>query len=291
MRVCGFSFIRNGVKYDFPFEQSLRSILPLCDKVIVAVGKSEDHTAERVKAIDSKIEVMETVWDDSQKAGGRVFALETNKAFQAIPPEYDWAFYIQGDEVIHEADYPVIRKAMEEQLNNRKIDGLLFNYRHFFGSYSYVGAKYSWYRREVRVIRNNKDFFSYRDAQGFRKKPNEKLRVKLIDASVYHYGWVRNPNALQMKINDNIHIYKRENTESYFEELSKSVYDYQSAGEPVEPFRGTHPEVMKERVKLQNWPFQPDLSLKYVSLKDKFKRIIFRFTGWFPMEYRNYKKV
>ena len=94
MLVCGFSFIRNGEKFDFPFEQALRSILPLCDKVVVAVGKSEDHTVEKVRAIDTKIEVIETVWDDSHKSGGRVFALETDKAFQAISPEYDWAFYI-----------------------------------------------------------------------------------------------------------------------------------------------------------------------------------------------------
>lgn len=291
MKVCGFSFLRNGVKFDFPFEQAIRSILPVCDAFYIAVGKSHDDSLERVKAIDPRICILETVWDDSQKEGGRVFALETDKAFQAIPSEYDWAFYIQGDEVLHEQYLPVVRHAMEKYLDQRKVDGLLFNYLHFFGSYDYVGAKYSWYRREVRIIRNNKDIFSYRDAQGFRKKPNNKLHVKLIDAWIYHYGWVRNPMALQQKIQANLHIYARNNVEQQQEELSKSVYDYIQANEPVIPFSGTHPAIMHERIQKQNWPFKPDDQLRYASKKDRFKRMITRYTGWHIGEYRNYIRI
>lgn len=291
MKVCGFSFIRNGVKFDYPFAESLRSLLPLCDKVIVAVGNSDDDTLNVVKSIDPKIEVFETVWDDTQKAGGRVLALETEKAFRAIADEYDWAFYLQGDEILHEKDYPAIRHAMEQYVDDKKVDGLLFNYCHFFGSYDFVGAKYSWYRREVRIIRNNKDFFSYRDAQGFRKKPNDKLNVKLIDATVYHYGWVRKPDAMQEKIKENIAVYKKDKVEEYYEEFSKSIYNYQEAKEPVKKFTGEHPAVMHERIEKQNWPFTPDLKLKYASSKDKLKRIVFSITGWIPGEYKNYKKI
>ncbi|MFY7879158.1 MAG: glycosyltransferase family 2 protein [Lacibacter sp.] len=291
MRVCGFSFIRNGIKYDYPFEQSLKSILPLCEKVVVAVGQSDDETLKRVKALDPKIEILETVWDDGQKEGGRVLALETDKAFQAVSAEYDWAFYIQGDEVVHEKYYPAIRKSMEQHLNDKRVEGLLFNYHHFFGSYDYVGSKYSWYRREVRIIRNDKSIFSYRDAQGFRKKPNEKLHVKLIPAAIHHYGWVRNPAAMQQKINANIHIYMREDSTAAYEAMSKSVYDYQTANEPVERYLDTHPAVMEERIRLQNWPFQPDMKKKYASTKDRLKRTIYKLTGWYPGEYRNYKLI
>ena len=200
MKVCGFSFVRNGIKFDYPFAEAIRSILPLCDEVIVAVGNSEDNTLETIESIDPKVKAIQTVWDENIREGGAVFASETNKAFQAIPAEYDWAFYIQGDEVIHEKYLPVIKKSMEDNLQNKKVEGLLFNYQHFFGSYDYVGAKYSWYRREIRIVRNQKDIFSFRDAQGFRIGDNRKLHVKLIDAYVYHYGWVREPTALHKKI-------------------------------------------------------------------------------------------
>lgn len=290
MKVCGFSFVRNGVTYDYPFKEAYQSILPICDSMVVAVGQSTDNTLEVVKSIDPKIKVIETTWDDTKRDGGRVLAIETDKAFQAIPAEFDWAFYIQGDEVVHESYLPVIKEAMEKYLNDTRVDGLLFNYIHFFGSYDYVGVKYSWYRREVRVIKNNKDIFSWRDAQGFRIRPKRKLRVKLINASIHHYGWVRNPKALQQKINANIFLYK-DNAKEQQEELNDLTFNYDKQHEPVVLFKGSHPNVMKDRINEQNWNYRPDTSLIYSSLKDKFKRLTFKYTGWIPGEYRNYIRI
>jgi hypothetical protein len=287
MKVCGFSFVRNGVKFDYPFKEAILSILPLCDEVIVAVGKSDDSTLELVRAIDPKVKVLETVWDETIRRGGEVFASETNKAFQAIPAEYDWAFYIQGDEVLHEKYLPVVKKAMEDNLADNRVEGLLFNYQHFFGSYDYVGAKYSWYRREIRIVRNQKNIFSFRDAQGFRIANNRKLQVKLIDAYIYHYGWVREPTALQKKIQSNIRLYRPDAGEKE-KTAAATRYEYDKAEEPVMKFKGTHPAIMKERILRKNWPFNPDPSLKYASGKDKFKRIIAKWTGWYPGEYKNY---
>ena len=290
MKVCGFSFVRDGVKLDYPFIEAIRSILPICDEVVVAVGKSADDTLDKLRSIDPKVTILETEWDERLQQG-RVLAAETDKAFQAIPAKYDWAFYIQGDEVIHEQYLPVIRQAMEKNLHNKKVDGLLLKYRHFFGSYDYVGAKYSWYRREIRVVRNNKNIFSFRDAQGFRKKPNEKLRVKLIDAYVFHYGWVRHPSALKEKEKVKIRLYRKDDTTLDWYEDHMEHYTYERASEPVQLFTGTHPAVMHERIARQNWPYQPDLSIRYFSRKDRFKRIIGRWTGWYPGEYKNYRII
>lgn len=290
MKVCGFSFVRNGVKFDYPFAEAIRSILPLCDEVIVAVGKSQDNTLEMVQSIDSKITVIETLWDKTIRQGGRVFASETDKAFQAIPASYDWAFYIQGDEVVHEKYLPVIKKAMQDNLADKKVEGLLFNYLHFFGSYDYIGAKHSWYRREIRIVRNRKDIFSFRDAQGFRIGAGKKLRVKLIDAYIYHYGWVREPTAMHEKIRSSTFFYTKNGTDSKKTDTTVH-YEYDKAAEPVVRFEDTHPTVMKQRISRKNWPFHPDTSLKYASAKDKFKRIIAKWTGWVPGEYKNYTIV
>ncbi|MEK6780191.1 MAG: glycosyltransferase family 2 protein [Bacteroidota bacterium] len=290
MKVCGFTFVRNGVKFDYPFEEAIRSMLPICDEIIVAVGNSDDDTLVRVKAIDPKVTVIETIWDETLREGGKVLASETDKAFQAIPSHYDWAFYIQGDEVVHEKYLPTIKKGMLDYLGNPNVEGLLFNYTHFFGSYEYVGLKYSWYRREIRIIRNNKNNFSYKDAQGFRKKPNEKLKVKLIDAHIFHYGWAREPEALQGKEKSKAMFYHGDNWIS--RNFSRSnKYEYDSMLEPIRKYTETHPEVMKERIGRQNWKFNPDLSLKYSSLKDKFKRVMGDWTGWYPGEYKNYKRL
>ena len=202
MKVSGFTFIRNAIKYDYPIVEAIRSILPLCDEVVVAVGNSDDGTLELVRSIDPKVKIIETVWDDSLRTGGRVLAVETDKAFAAVSPDSDWAFYIQGDEVIHEKYLDIIRESMEKHLHNKEVDGLLFHYEHFYGSYDYVGTSSSWYRNEIRVIRNDKSIYAYRDAQGFRKGNNKKLRVKRVEAYVYHYGWVKPPEVMQRKQED-----------------------------------------------------------------------------------------
>ena len=64
MKLSAFTFVRNAVKYDYPVLESIKSILPVVDEFIVAVGNSEDDTLALIKSIDSpKIKIIETVWD------------------------------------------------------------------------------------------------------------------------------------------------------------------------------------------------------------------------------------
>ena len=187
MKVSGFTFIRNAILYDYPIVEAITSILPICDEFIVAIGHSDDQTTALINSINSpKIKIIPTVWDDTLRAGGRVLAVETDKAFAAIASDSDWCFYIQGDECVHEKYLPIIKEAMELNLPNKNVEGLLFNYLHFYGSYDFIGTARKWYRNEIRIIRNNKKITSFRDAQGFRID-NRKLNVKKIAAAVYHY--------------------------------------------------------------------------------------------------------
>ena len=290
MKVCGFSFIRNAVQFDYPIVEAIQSILPLCDAFVVAVGKSEDKTLELISGINSpKIRIIETSWDDSLREGGKVLASETDKAFQYISEEYDWAFYIQGDEVVHEKYLPVIKQAMIDQLDDKRIEGLLFKYVHFYGSYDYVGEALTWYRKEIRIIRNRKDIFSFKDAQGFRKRPNDKLNVKLIDACVHHYGWVRDPRALQRK---NTSMQKLWHDDDWVDKnIAKAEeFDYGDA-ESLSVFKGTHPKVMQTRIQRKNWSFDRDLTKDRFTLKDKVRLLVERLTGWRMGEYKNYKLV
>ncbi|HNV52446.1 MAG TPA: hypothetical protein PLH91_06560 [Tenuifilaceae bacterium] len=184
MKVCGFTIVRNAIKYSYPVIESIKSILPLCDQMVVAVGKSDDETLNLIKSInDEKIVIVETVWDDSLRKDGLVLSVETNKALDAIVGEYDWCFYIQADEVLHEKYHPVIKSEMERWANDKNVEGLLFKYLHFWGTFDYVGVSRKWYRREIRIVRHDSRIRSYKDAQGFRKD-DRKLNVKLIDAYI-----------------------------------------------------------------------------------------------------------
>ena len=290
MKVTGFTFIRNAIKFDYPVAEAIKSILTVCDDFVVAVGDSDDSTLELINSIDKqKIRVFRTVWDNSpeMKEGGKVFAKETDKAFQAIPEDSDWAFYIQGDEVIHEKYLGNIVAAMEKWKDDDSVDGLLFNYLHFYGSYDYVGHSPRWYNHEIRVVKNNKSIYSYRDAQGFRIGDNKKLKVKPVNAYVYHYGWVKEPDTMMNKLKNSQTFYKgmkwRRNA------TSNQTYDYSSI-DSLKLFIETHPLVMKEHINRKNWNFDYDISFNKLSLRYKAKIFLKNYLG-INSFYENYTEV
>ncbi|XQP84867.1 MAG: glycosyltransferase family 2 protein [Candidatus Pollutiaquabacter aromativorans] len=287
MFVSGFTFIRNAVRFDYPIVEAIRSILPLCDEVVVAVGRSDDNTRELIEQIGSdKIRILDTVWDDALREGGRVLAEETNKAFAAVNPKADWCFYIQGDEVIHERDHPAIRQAMLQWKDDPRVEGLLFRYLHFYGSYDYVGDSTRWYRREVRIVRRDPAIVSFRDAQGFRKS-GRPLWVKPVDAVVHHYGWVKPPEQQQAK-QRSFHALWHSDEWVRDRVGTNSTFDY-SGIDSLAPFKGSHPAVIRERIQRQNWTFDFDPSRRRLSIKSKFKLWVEHLTGWLPGEYRNYR--
>lgn len=290
MKISGFTFVRNAIKFDYPIVEAITSILPICDEVVVAVGNSEDETLALIQSIDSpKIKIIETVWDDSLRKGGQVLAVETDKALAAVSPDADWCFYIQGDEVVHEKYLPVIKQAMQDNLHKSQVEGLLFNYTHFYGSYRYVGNAHRWYRREIRVIRNTGKVRSYKDAQGFRTVDNQKLKVKLIDAYIYHYGWVKPPEIQREKMKSSINFWGEGHDVDKIKEVLEA-FDY-SEIDSLTLFEATHPAVMQARIDSVNWMFNYDIHEKKLSFKNQVKMIIEKLTGYRIGEYRNYKVV
>ncbi len=288
MKVSGFSFIRNAIKYDYPVVEAIRSVLPLCDDFYLAVGKSDDTTLELVSNIHPKVTILETTWDDSMKRG-RVLAAETNKALRAVPGDADWCFYIQADEVVHEKYLDTIRESMVQWKDHEEVDGLLFNYLHFFGSYDYIATAPNWYKKEIRVIRNNKSIYSYKDAQGFRKDNNHKLRVKPVDAFIYHYGWVKHP-AKQLKKHQSFHRLYHEGEWADKRFYKADAFDYSIIDE-LGRFHGSHPAVMQKRISEKNWEFDRDLSFNRLTIKNRLKKLSEKYLGYLPGEYRNYKII
>ena len=294
MKVSGFTFVKNVVKYGYPVVESIKSILPIVDEMIVCHGDSDDETGKLVESIVSdKIKIIHSIWDNNLREGGKVLAVETNKAMDATASDSDWLFYIQADEVLHEKYYAVILDAMEKYKDDKSVEGLLFNYYHFYGSYSLLGDGRRWYSKEIRVIRNNIGIRSYLDAQGFRRD-GRKLRAKLIEAYIYHYGWVRTPFEMQHKYADFGKLWHADALyENWAEDFKKKhlPFDY-SKIDSVSVFTGTHPEVMKDLVGKEDWAFGADVKSKnFKNTKHRLLYFLWRKFGWRPFEYSNYKRI
>lgn len=250
MKISGFTFIRNGCTLGYPFVPSIRSLLPLCDEVIVNVPHSTDETLAKVRAINSpKIRIIETEWDETQRSAGLALSHHTNLAMNECGG--DWCVYIQGDEVLHEDSVPAMRAAMERELANPVVQGLLVDYTHFYGSYSTTVYSFGWYYKEVRVVRRGQNIRSVGDAQGFRAADGQKLSVKMSGGRYHHYGFAIDPAVMQKKKANLNSLYNTEQAAP--EPKPKGVYD---EDQKVRPFRGTHPAVMREVVAAAHWSYQ-----------------------------------
>jgi glycosyltransferase involved in cell wall biosynthesis len=287
LKICGFTIVRNAIQYDYPVVESILSVLPLVDEMLVSVGNSTDQTLEIIQNINSpKIRIMESIWDDSLRTGGKVLAEETNKAFAAIPDDFDWCFYLQADEILHEEDIPKLLLMMKQHLKETRVQGLLFSYQHFYGSYNYLGDSRKWYRNEIRIIRNDKRISSYRDAQGFRFL-GKKLQVIQSGARIFHYGWVKNPRFQQAKQQQFNRLWHSDDwVKEHVHEADE--FDY-SQIDSLRIFEGSHPAAMKSRIENCDWHFIFDVKRKKFSLKNKLLYLMEKLTGWRMFEYRNFK--
>ncbi len=289
MKVSGFTFVKNAVKFGYPVAEAIRSILPLCDEFVVAAGNSDDSTRELIASVDpAKVHIIDTVWNEDLRIGGSVLASETNKALDAVSDSSDWAFYLQADEVVHERYLPVIQAGMEQWKNDPRVEGLLFNYLHFFGSYDYIAGSREWYTREVRVIRKQPGIRSYKDAQGFRKD-GRKLNVKLIQAFIYHYGWVKPPSSQQAK-QESFHKHWHDDEWVKNNVSAEKEFDYNIVS-GLKQFTESHPQVMKQRIALKNWEFQPDSHKNKIPPAKKVLQLIEELSGWRIGEYKNYRII
>ncbi len=253
MRVSGFTFVRNAIDLHYPLAESIRSILPICDEFIVAAGDSSDGTTALIRSLaDPKIKIIETVWDKAL-VSGKSNAQQTNIALDACSG--DWAFYLQADEVVHEDDLDAIVASMRRHRDDPRVEGLLFDYIHFYADYGTYQTAHNWYRREVRIVRTGIGVRSWHSAQGFRRDGN-KLHVQLSGGRIFHYGWVRPPQQMTRKSHafQTLHA-GRAAADDAFPDLS-AEFDYGKL-HCLARFTGTHPRVMHARIAAKDWTARP----------------------------------
>ncbi|WP_309679683.1 glycosyltransferase [Polaromonas sp.] len=237
--ISGFTFIRNGVELAFPFEASIRSLLPLVDEFVVAVGKGSDDTLARVRAIaDPKIRIIETLWNERMADRGFVYAQQ--KMIAQYSCTGDWAFYLEGDEVVHEDELAAIRACVEHHHANPAVEALVFDYHHFYGSPDWISISPGWYRRECRLIRNTIRSYAP-DGQYWLVTTDHKRgrnpQAALANAHIYHYGWIRRNEEMQKKLDQVSKYWATSATQ-----ITYSQFDRRA----LVPFQGTHPLAVKQ---------------------------------------------
>ena len=299
MKVSGFTYVRNGVFLDYPFVESIKSLLPLVDELIVVVGDSHDATRTKVEEIgDPRIKIVDTIWPPDLRKGGKIFAQQAAIGLDHCSPEADWIFTLQADEVLHEADMPMLQQAMELELSNKTVEGFLFRFLNFYGDYRHYGPSRRYHQHEIRIVRNGINARPYLDSQGFRvfgpdndEKTARKLWVKQLPATVYHYSYVKNPKTQLLKQAEfGSRWHDGENYVDSFLAAHPDGFDY-SKIDYLATFEGSHPALMKDRIQHQDWTFAYNPSVNNMSIKEKFMRWLENLTGKQFFIYKNYKII
>lgn len=247
MKVSGFTFVKNGISLGYPILESLKSLEPLCDEIVINVCfdqedcKDDDGTYEylRDNLSQEKYVFIKNHWVHDKAYGTHLYSSQTNKALEKCTG--DICQYIQGDEALHEKEYGEIERGYKELTDRSDIDALLFHYYHFYGNVDAIKYTRHMYKREIRAFKNGLGIKSWLDAQGFRSADDQKLFAKQIDAHIYHYGWARKESIMKKKI-----------------DVMASHYEGGSKGEGeqfqyrriwgVREFKGTHPAIVKDWV-------------------------------------------
>jgi len=248
-----YMFLRNGDFYDYPWRESLLSVMPIAEQIVVCECYSDkDNTWEELQKFAAqypKVKLVQREWIAhhsglSQMANYCIPFLST-----------DWKWQIQADEVIHENNYDVIKKALEGAPD--KVNALKTNYTHFLGSYSKVFP--FCYQNIIRIARKGSGWWLAGDACQLDKPGYDPCEVKDTEIMVYHYGKVHSSEKGFLKEWDFQQLYvdlgfpdpkMREMSEKLGGDYCDYLYLFESNIREgrVKDFVGTHPAVMHQRI-------------------------------------------
>jgi hypothetical protein len=292
-KISGFTFIKNGLTLGYPILESVRSIESICDEVIINVGfedqalTKDDGTYQYLldHLKDPKYIFLKSWWDPSITKSGLILSKQTNIALAACTGDY--CQYIQGDECVHEDDLKSILEGVKQMEVDPQLDGLIFNYLHFYGNVDTFKYIRSMYRREVRLIRNHRGIISWLDAQGFRHSDQSKIKARLIKARIFHYGWARAEKIMARKVVVFDSLYHGEN------KINNVEFKYQRDF-GIRKFISTHPALMaawisknKNEVDLMTLPLNWQFNILGLWISEKIENL----TGYRIGEYKNYRKI
>ena len=285
MKVSGFTFLRNAVINGYPFEESINSLLPIVDEFVCVIGDGADDTRDRVLAIaDPKIRVIDSRWNERMQDRGFVYGQQ--KMIAQFNCSGDWAFYLEGDEVLHEKELLNIQETMQEHLDNPEVEALYFDFFHFYGTCNQLGI--AGYRRAPRIIRNTIRsiapdglFWTIMD----KNKKGRYPKAKYAGGHIYHYGHCRNASKMAEKLKQVGRYWGCKHAEF-------RGYGAIDLGE-LRPFRGTHPEIMSGWLDTEAELHFSQIEDYKLTLRDRRNRIRFWVEDMFGLEIskKHYKSI
>ena len=140
IKISSYMIIKDGIKYGFPFEESIRAALKVSDEVVVVDGGSTDGTIRKLRDLEleftekppmgvlvdklqSKVKIYEHPWDMDNPT---LFGDEKTYARQQCTG--NWLIQLDADEIINEPKPGAIRELIKQHQNIELIDFPVINF-------------------------------------------------------------------------------------------------------------------------------------------------------------------
>lgn len=240
MKIYGFTYVRNGETLGYPYLEAIRCLSELCDAVYVAVGDSTDCTRELVAAVPA-VHVIDTIWDDALRQGGKIFSIQANTALRELRKNHSegWALHLQADQIVLRDDFAQIR-ADFERAEASGCDALAMRFLHFWHTPRAIAYSKRWFPQTVVAARVGSKVESVGDSQSL----GGYSKLFESDVNVFHYGHALGDKFYEQKQRT---LHRWWHPDSAIDTVMKK-----SAGkdreEPSLPYLGPHPVWMQSRL-------------------------------------------
>jgi glycosyltransferase involved in cell wall biosynthesis len=196
MKISIYTFVQNGLYYDFHVVAMLKHHIPLVDEIIVNEGYSKDGTYEAICNLDPKVKVFRSHWDRSDPSTWHLkFKNEARKRCTG-----DWCILLDCDEFMPEWEFDRLRA----EIATTKKDILPVKFKHFYGNYRVYKARNDSVTKTPvlgnRIHRNLENIEVWGDGANVWKL-GETYQPPTADLTfdVHHFGEVRNAARLRQK--------------------------------------------------------------------------------------------
>ena len=200
MKLAGTTFIRNGITYDYCYRETIECLLEFCDHVFVVDAGSDDGTLEDLETIISHkltlIKRPKQEWIATEGKGKTKLCYFTDIALRAAEEAgYDYSFYLQCDEILHERSYIHVKEAIKSNTA-----GYMCARVNLWDSpYTKLNVPQNRMPCSTQVVRLTKsEYRSYGDAESIAVPSlNQNWVDRII---IYHMGFVRRREVMKDKV-------------------------------------------------------------------------------------------
>lgn len=249
-----YQFIHNAEKFDYPFIESLLSVIDIASEIVVCECESEDGTLgilrDFQKKYPTKVKIVSQPWVTHHSQLSKV------ANFASTFLRTDWKWQLQADEAVHEEQHSYILEQLRVAEELKKT-AITTKYNHFLGNFETCFPFV--YEEIIRIYKAGTPWKLVGDAcQLSGGHINDVLES---DIKVFHYGKVHSAKAGFVKESSFQQLYTDlgfpdPKLEVMREKLGDTVCDYiylfEDAIKKGETwkFTGTHPSAMQDRIKL-----------------------------------------